>query len=71
MSGTETTGSEFLAINGGLTMSESTKAYKREAITAARELMYSNEIIKRLNTATTESEICRLMIEGRHEKQYY
>ena len=52
-------------------MSESTKAYKREAIIAARELMYSSEIIKRLNTATTESEICRLMIEGRHEKRYY
>lgn len=52
-------------------MSESTKAYKIEAITAARELMYPSEIIKRLNNATTEGEICRLMIEGRHTKRYY
>lgn len=52
-------------------MSESTKAYKKEAISIARDFHYSTSILARLNAATTESEICRLMIEGRHTKRYY
>ena len=52
-------------------MSESVKSYKRDAIKAARQLKYSDYILARLNNATTESEICRLMIEGRHTKRYY
>lgn len=52
-------------------MSESVKSYKRDAIKAARQLKYSDYILARLNNATTESEICRLMIEGRHTKGYY
>ena len=50
-------------------MSESVKSYKRDAIKAARQLKYSDYILARLNNATTESEICRLMIEGRHTKR--
>ena len=52
-------------------MSESVKNYKKEAISIARDLHYSNYILTRLNNATTECEICRLMIEGRHTKRYY
>ena len=52
-------------------MSESVKNYKKEAISIAREFHYSTSILVRLNVATTESEICRLMIEGRHTKVYY
>lgn len=52
-------------------MSESVKSYKRDAIKAARQLKYSDYILARLNNATTEGEICRLMIEGRHSKRYY
>ena len=52
-------------------MSESVKNYKKEAISIARDFHYSISILARLNNATTESEICRLMIEGRHSKRYY
>lgn len=52
-------------------MPESVKSYKKDAIEAARDLHYSNYILAKLNNATTESEICRLMIEGRHTKRYY
>mgnify|MGYP006909961774 FL=1 len=53
------------------TMSESVKNYKKEAISIARDFHYSTSILARLNNATTEGEICRLMIEGRHTKRYY
>ena len=71
MSGMETTGLELWDIKGGVTMSESVKSYKKDAIKAARQLKYSDYILARLNNATTEGEICRLMIEGRHTKRYY
>ncbi len=46
-------------------MSKDTYNYKRHAIKAARELYYSKEIILRLQCATTESEIARIMIDAR------
>ena len=52
-------------------MSESMKSYKRDAIRAARELMYSQETLAKLKAATTEGEISRAMIEGRRSKKYY
>ncbi len=39
--------------------------YKRYAIKAARELGYSKEVIARLQTATTENEIARIMVDAR------
>ncbi len=46
-------------------MSKETYNYKRHAIKAARELCYSKEIISRLQSAVTESEIERIMITAR------
>ena len=52
-------------------MSESVKNYKKEAISIARDFHYSTSILARLNNATTESEICRLMIQNGIIKNTY
>ena len=46
-------------------MSKETYIYKRQAIAAARELYYPETIILRLNSATTDSEIARIMRTAR------
>lgn len=40
---------------------------KRDALTAARELGYSPEIINRIHNATTYGEINRILATGRHQ----
>ena len=42
-------------------MSREAYNYKRTAIKTAKELFYPNSVILRLQSATTESEIARIM----------
>ena len=42
-------------------MSKGTYIYKRQAISAAKQLCYPETIILRLRSATTDSEIARIM----------
>ena len=44
------------------------KAYKSEAIKAAKDLGYGTEILEKLENAKTDGEIQRLMIAARHKK---
>ena len=44
------------------------KTYKEDAIQAAKELMYDNKVIARLENAKTEADICRIMATARNEK---
>ena len=48
-------------------MSRETYNYKRTAIKTARELYYPQSVILRLQSATTESEIARIMKTAREE----
>ena len=44
------------------------KTYKEDAIQAAKELMYDNKVIARLENAKTEADVCRIMATARNEK---
>lgn len=44
------------------------KTYKEDAIQTAKELMYGDKIIARLENAKTEADICRIMATARNEK---
>lgn len=44
------------------------KAYQEDAIQAAKELMYDDKVIARLENAKTEADICRIMATARNEK---
>ena len=46
-------------------MSRETYNYKRTAITAARDLCYSDEVIMQIRNAKTENEISRIMRDAR------
>lgn len=46
-------------------MSISTYNYKRKAISAAKDLRYPEEVITQLKSATTETEITRIMNTAR------
>lgn len=46
-------------------MSREAWKYKKQAVRAAKELGYSMEVQERLNKATTENEICRIMNNAR------
>lgn len=46
-------------------MSKETYTYKQKAITAAKQLFYSKEVILRPHKATSESEIARIMKTAR------
>ena len=48
-------------------MSREEYNYKRKAIKAARELHYPQSVISQLQSATTESEIERIMYQARKE----
>ena len=48
-------------------MSRETYNYKRTAIKTARELFYPESVILRLQSATTENEICRIMRTAREQ----
>ena len=50
-------------------MSRETYDYKRQAIATAKELYYPNSVISRLQSATTESEIARIMRTAREEEE--
>ena len=50
-------------------MSRETYNYKRKAIKTARELFYPESVILRLQSATTESEICRIMKTARERME--
>ena len=49
-------------------MSRETYNYKRQAIKTAKELFYPNSVILRLQSATTESEIARIMKTARTQE---
>ena len=44
--------------------------YKIQAVKAAKDLGYGNEVIKRIKAAKTDNEIERIMREARTKKQY-
>ena len=44
------------------------KTYKEDAIQVAKELMYGDKVIARLENAKTEADICRIMATARNEK---
>ena len=49
-------------------MSREVYNYKRQAITIAKQLFYPNSVILRLQSATTESEIARIMKTAREQE---
>ena len=49
-------------------MSREEYNYKRTAITTAKDLYYPQSVILRLQSATTENEICRIMRTAREEE---
>ena len=49
-------------------MSREAYNYKRQAIKTAKELFYANSVILRLQSATTESEIARIMKTARTQE---
>ena len=49
-------------------MSREAYNYKRTAIKTAKELFYPNSVILRLQSATTESEIARIMKTARTQE---
>ena len=51
------------------TMSKEDYKYKRQAISAARQLCYPDYIITKLRSAQTESEICRIMSTARNRTE--
>ena len=48
-------------------MSRETYNYKRTAIRTAKDLLYPESVISQLQSAQTESEICRIMRTAREE----
>ena len=48
-------------------MSRETYNYKRTAIAIAKDLYYPKSVILRLQSATTENEICRIMRTAREQ----
>lgn len=50
-------------------MSRETYNYKRTAISTAKELFYPESVILRLKSATTESEIARIMKTARERME--
>ena len=48
-------------------MSREAYNYKCQAIRTAKDLFYPESVISRLQSATTESEIARIMITAREE----
>ena len=49
-------------------MSREAYNYKRTAIRTAKELLYPNSVILRLQSATTEIEIARIMKTAREQE---
>ena len=49
-------------------MSRETYNYKRTAIKTAKDLLYPQSVISRLQSATTESEIARIMKTAREQE---
>ena len=49
-------------------MSRETYNYKRQAIATAKDLFYPQSVILRLQSATTESEIARIMKTAREQE---
>ena len=49
-------------------MSRETYNYKRTAIKTAKELFYPQSVISQLQSATTESEISRIMKTAREQE---
>ena len=49
--------------------SDSFRAYQREALKAACELCYSNEVIQRIKNAKTVGEISRIMRTARNARE--
>ena len=50
-------------------MSRETYNYKRTAIKTAKELFYHESVILRLQSATTENEIARIMKTAREQEE--
>ena len=44
------------------------KAYKKDAMDAARDLKYGKEVISMIKAAKTEAEIQRVMVTARHKQ---
>lgn len=44
------------------------ESYRRDAIIAARELLYGPVVVAKLKKAKTEGEVCRIMRDARNKK---
>lgn len=40
--------------------------YKKQALNAAKQLNYKEDVIKKIKNAATEYEICRILTTARH-----
>lgn len=49
-------------------MNDELKHYRKDAIKAAKDFYYGDEVIKQLKAAKSETEIERIMINARHNK---
>ena len=43
--------------------------YRKQAMTAAKDLCYGNEVIEKIKAAENDAEIERIMNNARHEKR--
>lgn len=49
-------------------MDEEFKTYKKDAVKAAEELRYGDNVVNRIKAAKTEAEIQRIMTTERHKR---
>ena len=49
-------------------MDEEFKTYKKDAVKAAEELRYGDNVVNRIKVAKTEAEIQRIMTTERHKR---
>ena len=49
-------------------MDEEFKTYKKDAVKAAEELRYGDNVVNRIKAAKTEAEIQRVMVTARHKQ---
>lgn len=49
-------------------MDEEFKTYKKDAVKAAKELRYGDNVVNRIKAAKTEAEIQRIMVTERHKR---
>lgn len=49
-------------------MDEEFKTYRKDAIRAAKDLRYGDDVVNKIKSAATEAEIQRVMVTARHKQ---